>query len=240
MPGRASISASARTSTCCARRRAALRDDKIAPRADEIDRTNTFPRDLWPQMGALGLLGITVEEEYGGAGLGYLAHCVAMEEISRGSASVGLSYGAHSNLCVNQIRRNGTDAQKPQISAEADFRRACRRARDVGAGRRLRRGVDAHPRRQEGRPLHPQRLEDVDHQRARWPRRWWSMPRPIRPPARAASRPSSSRKGFKGFPPRRSSTSSACAAPTPASWCSRTARCRRRTCSARSATASTC
>jgi len=86
--------------------------DKIAPRADEIDRNNTFPRDLWLPMGALGLLGITVEEEYGGVGAGYLAHCVAMEEISRASASVGLSYGAHSNLCVNQIRRNGTDEQK--------------------------------------------------------------------------------------------------------------------------------
>jgi isovaleryl-CoA dehydrogenase len=95
--------------------RGAVRDfaaDVIAPRADDIDRTNMFPRDLWPQMGALGLLGITVEAEYGGAGLGYLEHCVAMEEISRASASVGLSYGAHSNLCVNQIRRNGTDAQK--------------------------------------------------------------------------------------------------------------------------------
>ena len=86
--------------------------DRIAPRADEIDRTNTFPRDLWPEMGRLGLHGITVEEEYGGSGLGYLEHCVAMEEISRASASVGLSYGAHSNLCVNQIRRNGTEAQK--------------------------------------------------------------------------------------------------------------------------------
>ncbi|HXW72104.1 MAG TPA: isovaleryl-CoA dehydrogenase [Methylocella sp.] len=85
---------------------------KIAPRAAEIDKTDSFPEDLWPTMGALGLHGITVEEEYGGAGLGYLAHCVAMEEISRASASVGLSYGAHSNLCVNQIRRNGTDAQK--------------------------------------------------------------------------------------------------------------------------------
>jgi isovaleryl-CoA dehydrogenase len=86
--------------------------DRIAPRADDIDRSNEFPRDLWPEMGALGLHGITVEEEYGGSGLGYLAHCVAMEEISRGSAAVGLSYGAHSNLCVNQLRRNGNAEQK--------------------------------------------------------------------------------------------------------------------------------
>lgn len=90
----------------------AFAQEKIAPRAEEIDRTNQFPRDLWPQMGELGLHGITVEEEYGGSGLGYLEHCVAVEEVSRASASVGLSYGAHSNLCVNQIRRNGNEAQK--------------------------------------------------------------------------------------------------------------------------------
>jgi isovaleryl-CoA dehydrogenase len=86
--------------------------DVIAPLAAEIDRSNEFPRQLWPRLGELGVLGITVEEEYGGAGLGYLEHCIAMEEISRGSAAIGLSYGAHSNLCVNQIRRNGSDAQK--------------------------------------------------------------------------------------------------------------------------------
>jgi len=86
--------------------------DRIAPRADAIDRSNQFPRDLWPEMGALGLHGITVEEDYGGSGLGYLAHCIAMEEVSRASAAVGLSYGAHSNLCINQLRRNGTETQK--------------------------------------------------------------------------------------------------------------------------------
>ncbi|WMS42600.1 isovaleryl-CoA dehydrogenase [Acuticoccus sp. MNP-M23] len=98
--------------------------DRIAPIAADVDRNNEFPIHLWPEMGALGLHGITVAEEEGGAGLGYLAHCVAMEEVSRASASVGLSYGAHSNLCINQIARNGTPEQRARylprlISGEA-------------------------------------------------------------------------------------------------------------------------
>lgn len=88
---------------------------EITPRAGEIDSSDEFPMDLWQKMGDLGLHGITVPEEYGGADMGYVAHMVAMEEISRASASIGLSYGAHSNLCVNQIKRNGSEAQKQKF-----------------------------------------------------------------------------------------------------------------------------
>ena len=131
------------------------------------------------------------------------------------------------------------DRSEKALSAETYFRRACRRARHVGAGLGLRRGVDAYPRRQEGQQIHPQRLEDVDHQWAARRHASWSMPRPTLPPARAASPPFWSKRNSRAFRPRRSSTSSACAAPIPASSCFRIARCRKKTCWAPSATAST-
>ncbi len=117
--------------------------EQIAPFAADYDASNKFPRHLWPEMGALGLHGITVEEEFGGLGLGYLEHVVAMEEISRASASVGLSYGAHSNLCINQIRRWASEEQKRRYLPKLISRRACRRAGDVGGGLRFRCRLDA-------------------------------------------------------------------------------------------------
>ena len=202
---------------------------EIAPRAAEIDKNDQFPMDLWPKMGALGVLGITVPEQYGGANMGYLAHMIAMEEISRASASVGLSYGAHSNLCVNQIKRNGSDAQKQKylpklISGE-----------HVGAlamsepGARLRRHQHEAQGRGQGRLLPAQRQQDVDHQRPR--RRHPGGLRQERARAGRARRHGlPHREGHEGLLYRaKSSTSWACAAATPASWCSRTWRCRRRT-----------
>ena len=141
-------------------------------------------------MGALGLHGITVEEEYGGAGMGYLAHCVAMEEVSRASASVGLSYGAHSNLCVNQIRRNGSEAQKRKylpklISGEHVGALAMS---EPGAGSDV---VSMRLRAdKKGDRYILNGTQAVDHQRPCTPTRWWSTPRPGPMPARAASPPS--------------------------------------------------
>ena len=141
--------------------------DEVAPRAAEIDSSDEFPRDLWPKIGALGLHGITVEEEYGGAGMGYTEHVIAVEELSRASGSVGLSYGAHSNLCINQLRRNGNDDQKRRylpklISGE-----------HVGslAMSEFRAGSDVVSMKlraeKERWPLYSERHEVLDHQCAR-------------------------------------------------------------------------
>ena len=141
--------------------------ERIAPRAEEIDRSNEFPRDLWPELGAAGLLGITVPERWGGANLGYLAHIIVMEEISRASGSVGLSYGAHSNLCMNQIMLNGNDAQRDRYLPPLveGVHVGALAMSEPGAGSDV---VGMHAARREARRcLRPHRQQDVDHQRPR-------------------------------------------------------------------------
>lgn len=112
--------------------------ERIKPLAEQADKTNEFPNELWTEFGELGLLGVTTAEEYGGSDMSYLAHVVIVEEIARASASISLSYGAHSNLCVNQIRRNAPKS-RTKVSAKALFRRTCGCVGDVRGGRRLRR-----------------------------------------------------------------------------------------------------
>jgi isovaleryl-CoA dehydrogenase len=140
-------------------------DEKIMPRADEIDRTDTFPRDLWQPLGELGLHGLTVSEAYGGVALGYTAQAIAVEEISRASASVGLSYGAHSNLCINQIYRWGNDAQKQKylpklVSGEHLGALAMS---EPGAGSDV---VSMKLKAEKRRQIYPQWLQVLDYQ---WP-----------------------------------------------------------------------
>ncbi len=202
---------------------------RIAPLAAEIDLSNAFPRALWPAMGAIGLHGITVEEEFGGLGLGYLEHVVAMEEVSRASASVGLSYGAHSNLCVNQIRRWGTPAQKSRylpklISGEHVGALAMSEA-GAGLGCRLHEAEGGKSAATTTSSMAP----NSGSRTPRTPTRLSSMPKPRPKQVATASLPSSSKRILRDFAPAENSTKWGCAVPIPVNSCSRTAPCRKKT-----------